>query len=189
MPLKKPRLLLAEDHGDTRDLLTLVLTQENYEVDVTPGVATALELAKNQKFDLMILDSHLDDGSGLELCRSIRRYDRYTPIMFYSGLAYEKDKQEALSAGAQSYLVKPGDIPVLLKMLENLLAESKGTAQMHGTAGGRKDSGDLQPSRGALKSTQIAIAVRVLEYSVTLTGEGFQSFIINNRDRAPAVLN
>ena len=147
MPLKKLRLLLAEDHGDTRDLLTLVLTQENYEVDTTPSVALALELAKNQKFDAMIFDSHLDDGSGLDLCRNIRKYDLSTPIMFYSGLAYEKDKQEALNAGAQSYLVKPVDIPLLVETLGNLLADSKETAaQVLRTSAARKDSGDLQPS-------------------------------------------
>ena len=147
MPLKKLRLLLAEDHGDTRDLLTFVLTQENYEVDTTPSVASALELAKSQKFDVMILDSHLDDGSGLELCRNIRKYDLSTPIMFYSGLAYEKDKQEALNAGAQSYLVKPVDIPLLVETLGNLLADSKGiAAQVLRTSEARKDSGDLQPS-------------------------------------------
>ena len=67
MPPKKTRLLLAEDHEDTCDLLTLVLTEENYEITTSPSVTSALELAKDKKFDVMIIDSHLNDGSGLEL--------------------------------------------------------------------------------------------------------------------------
>jgi DNA-binding response OmpR family regulator len=49
----------------------------------------------------------LPDGSGIGLCRAIREFDPYTPILFYSAAAYERDIQEALRSGAQAYLVKP----------------------------------------------------------------------------------
>jgi DNA-binding response OmpR family regulator len=149
MPPKKRRLLLAEDHEDTRELLTFVLTQENYEVATSTSVTRALELAKRQKFDVMIIDSLLDDGSGLDLCRAIRQYDNLTPIMFYSALAYEKDRQDALKAGAQDYLVKPVDIALLVEKLGKLFAVPKRTrAQVRRAPGARKDSGDLKPAFG-----------------------------------------
>src|SRR5437870_3405966 len=107
MKTKNPRLLLVEDHEDTCDLLILALGQEHYDVATTPSVHGALELTSSQKFDLILLDSRLTDGTGVDLCRSIRETDQLTPILFYSALAYESDKQEALRAGAQSYLVKP----------------------------------------------------------------------------------
>lgn len=135
---QNPRLLLVEDHDDTRELLTLVLTQENYDMACAPGVIKGLELASLHKFDVMIIDSQLDDGSGIELCRAIREYDHLTPIMFYSGCAYEKDKQEAFDAGAQNYLVKPVDVSLLVATLKNLLEDSKGIAAQ----GSQKFSGE-----------------------------------------------
>jgi len=145
---KKIRLLLAEDHEDTRDLLTLVLTEENYEITTSPSVTRALELAKDKKFDVMIVDSHLNDGSGLELCRAIRQYDALTPILFYSGLAYEKDKEAAFIAGAQDYLVKPVSLQLLVETLRKLLADSKNRKAQWPAQKTHKDSGDLQPAMG-----------------------------------------
>jgi len=144
MSPKKHRLLLAEDHEDTRELLTFVLTQANYEVAASPSVRRALELTKGQKFDVMIIDSRLKDGSGLELCRAIRKYDDVTPIMFYSALASENDKQDALQAGAQHYLDKPVDIPLLVEKLGKLLPVSKRTTAR--VRGARKDAGGLKPA-------------------------------------------
>ena len=53
------------------------------------------------------LDNWLLDRSGVELCRAIREFDPHTPILFYSAAAYAHDIREAISAGAQRYLVKP----------------------------------------------------------------------------------
>jgi DNA-binding response OmpR family regulator len=147
---KESRLLLAEDHQDTCDLLTLVLTRENYEVAISPSVTKALELAKGQKFDVMIIDSRLSDGTGVELCCAIRQYDGLTPILFYSGLGYEKDKQEAFDAGAQDYLVKPVNTSLLIERLGKLIADSKThSVQVNRTSRARKDSGDLQTTMRA----------------------------------------
>jgi DNA-binding response OmpR family regulator len=146
MKRKNPYILLAEDHEDTCELLTLVLSQENYEVWTSPSVSGALDLAKAQRFDTIILDSHLIDGSGLELCRIIRENDRLTPILFYSALAYEKDKQAAFGAGAQSYLVKPVNASLLFETLAKLLADSRGSVSpLVLSMAARKDSGELSP--------------------------------------------
>jgi DNA-binding response OmpR family regulator len=53
------------------------------------------------------LDSWLPDRSGVELCRSIRRFDPHTPVIFYSAAAYARDIEDALRAGAQDYHIKP----------------------------------------------------------------------------------
>jgi len=144
MKTKNPRLLLVEDHEDTCDLLMLVLGQENYEVDTTPSVSGALALTSNQHFDLILLDSRLIDGTGIDLCRRIRKTDQLTPILFYSALAYESDKQEALRAGAQSYLVKPVEVPLLCQTVAGMIADSRraGAASVLNSAN-CKDSGEL----------------------------------------------
>src|SRR5262249_23979063 len=66
-----------------------------------------LRLAQQQDFDLYILDNWLPDRSGVELCRSIRKFDPDTPILFYSAAAYARHIREGLRARAQAYIVKP----------------------------------------------------------------------------------
>jgi DNA-binding response OmpR family regulator len=122
-PLKS-KILYVEDHDDTRELMALVLEQANYEVVTTPSLAGALRLAKSAKFDLFVLDSLLADGTGIELCKSIRRLDDSTPILFCSAKAYDYDKAEAFNSGAQRYLVKPIDIAVLCRTVAELISGS-----------------------------------------------------------------
>jgi Response regulators consisting of a CheY-like receiver domain and a winged-helix DNA-binding domain len=66
----------------------------------------------------------LPDGSGVELCRRVRKFNQRTPIIFYSGLAYETDITKALAAGAQAYLVKPVDVTDLIQSVENLIGKA-----------------------------------------------------------------
>jgi DNA-binding response OmpR family regulator len=101
--------------------MALVLGQANYDVVTTPSLAGAMKLAKADKFDLFVLDSVLDDGTGIELCRLIRLMDDSTPILFCSGKAYESDKVEAFNSGAQRYLVKPIELGVLCLTVAQLL--------------------------------------------------------------------
>jgi DNA-binding response OmpR family regulator len=125
MQATKPRILFVEDHEDTRELIRLVFQQATYELVTATTVSSALTLARAERFNLFILDCRLPDGSGFELCREIRRMDRLTPILFYSALAFEKDRDEALQAGAQKYLVKPVSISVLLSAVAELVEVSR----------------------------------------------------------------
>jgi DNA-binding response OmpR family regulator len=59
-------------------------------------------------------------GSGIDLCREIRVFDKATPIVFYSGFSSEKDEAEGLAAGAQAYLQKPGDLNKLVALIKDL---------------------------------------------------------------------
>jgi DNA-binding response OmpR family regulator len=122
MPIRKPRILFAEDHQDTRELYAYILEQENYEVTTVEAISGALKLVAQQQFDLFVLDSRLVDGSGLDLCKRIRETDHSTPVLFCSALAFEKDKLEAFEAGAQRYLVKPVNIALLCEIIAELIA-------------------------------------------------------------------
>ena len=113
MDTLQSHILYIEDHDDTRELVTLVLADANYRVTTASSRKDALKLAREQAFDLYILDSRLPDGTGIELCRQLREFDRGTPIMFLSAAAYDTDKQAAIDNGAQRYLVKPNDIQKL----------------------------------------------------------------------------
>ena len=116
-----PRVLYIEDHEDTRELVTLVLEQRSVEVVTGSTIATGIALAGSQNFDLYLLDSWLPDGSGLDLCRQIREFDKATPILFYSAAAYEIDRNQALNCGAQAYLIKPSHPSELCNLVTTLI--------------------------------------------------------------------
>lgn len=125
MEILRSHILFIDDHEDTQELVTLVLAESNHRVTTTSSSKDALKLAREQRFDLYILDSWLADGTGIELCQRLREFDRGTPIMFFSGAAFETDKQAALDNGAQCYLVKPADIQVLRDEVNMLIDESR----------------------------------------------------------------
>jgi DNA-binding response OmpR family regulator len=116
-----PRVLYIEDHEDTRELVTLVLSQKSYEVVTGSTIKSGVALAGSQHFDLYLLDSWLPDGSGLDLCRQIRAFDPATPILFYSAAAYEIDRDQALNCGAQAYLIKPSHPSDLCSLVTSLI--------------------------------------------------------------------
>ena len=120
MPAKQ-KILLVEDHEDTSELMVLLLNQLNYEVATAASVSGALGLADAADFDLFVFDSLLPDGTGTDLCKHIRERNNSTPILFYSAMAYDQDKHEALMAGAQRYLVKPVDFDVFSRTVDEML--------------------------------------------------------------------
>jgi DNA-binding response OmpR family regulator len=127
MQLTRPRILYAEDHQDTRELVSLMLRHSNYEVIGTESGAAALDQARRERFDLYLFDTILPDVSGIELCHKIREFDASTPILFFSGVAHEAAKLKALSCGAQGYLTKPGEINELTDTVSRLIRSSQST--------------------------------------------------------------
>ncbi|MCM3905778.1 MAG: response regulator [Pyrinomonadaceae bacterium] len=119
------QILYAEDDADTRDLVSFLLTGSNYRVMVAENEDNALLLARTNKFDLYMIDNWMPGGSGIDLCKKLREFDSHTPILFYSGAVYDRDKQEAFSSGAQGYLTKPVKNEELIKEVFRLIAEAR----------------------------------------------------------------
>ena len=124
MQSRKPRVLYIEDHEDTRELVTLLLSQQDYEVVTGSNIESGIALANSEQFDLYLLDSWLPDGSGLDLCQQIREFDKTTPILFYSAAAYSSDFEMALKCGAQAYLTKPSQPSDLCKLVSELIEKA-----------------------------------------------------------------
>jgi two-component system OmpR family response regulator len=125
MEAVRPRILCTEDDRDTRELITVILTHEGFEVVCSESSQDALELARTKPFDLFLMDNWTPGLSGTQLCEAFRKFDVKTPILFYSGAAYDKDKDDARLAGAQGYLVKPADGDELIAEVVRIIAESK----------------------------------------------------------------
>jgi DNA-binding response OmpR family regulator len=118
------RILCTEDDLDTRELITFVLTRSNFEVVTAETPALAIEMAQAFSFDLYLIDNWMPSMSGPDLCRELRSFDAATPILFYSGAGYDKDKTAAYASGAQGYLVKPVDNDNLVAEVRRLISES-----------------------------------------------------------------
>jgi CheY-like chemotaxis protein len=112
------RILLVEDHEDTRQIFRMILTQKGHSVQTAATAKAALTLADNQPFDLVISDLGLPDLSGTDLMRILReRY--FLRGVAVSGYGMEKDIRESKSAGFDHHLTKPAD-PA---KIDQLLAE------------------------------------------------------------------
>ena len=120
-------ILYVEDDPDTRELVALMLARSNYKVVPAETHDEALLLARANQFDLYLIDNWLPGGSGIDLCKKLREFNSWTPILFYSGAGYERDKQQALDAGAQGYLVKPVDYDELIEEISRIISAAKCT--------------------------------------------------------------
>lgn len=116
------RILCVDDHEDTAFMLTHLLGQSDYEVVVANSIALALQLIRDEHFDLYVLDKRLPDGSGLELCRKLSEVTPDVPIIFYTGDAYDLHRQEGLCAGAEAYVPKP-HVEELIETVQQILAD------------------------------------------------------------------
>jgi DNA-binding response OmpR family regulator len=109
MAEKSRQVLFVEDTADTRDLVEFSLQTEGFTVVTAQTADEGLQMARTQPFGLIILDIGLPDKDGLQLCREIRRFDKQTPILFYTAFGELLDQDEAAKAGAQGTLRKPED--------------------------------------------------------------------------------
>jgi CheY-like chemotaxis protein len=118
----KCRILYVDDHEDSAEMFRLMLSAEDYEVQIAHSVEEALAKAQAQDFDLYVLDKRLPDGSGTDLCRMLNESKPGVPCIFYSGDTYEIHRQEAMAAGARAYVPKP-DVEALIETVHRLISE------------------------------------------------------------------
>ena len=101
------RILVVEDEPSIAFALEADLRTEGYAVTVTSTGDEALRLARNESFDLILLDVMLPGTDGFEVCRSLRRGDGRTPIIMLTAKAGEAEKVMGLELGADDYVTKP----------------------------------------------------------------------------------
>ena len=116
------RILLLEDHEDTARVIAKVLQQMGYEVETCSTVATACQKLKEMKFDVILSDIGLPDGSGIDFIKAAREICQ-TPAVALSGYGMAEDIDRCLQAGFEEHLTKPIDIDRLQKTLSNILAK------------------------------------------------------------------
>ncbi|MDG1709194.1 MAG: response regulator transcription factor [Emcibacteraceae bacterium] len=108
-------ILLVDDDDDLRENLALQLSfHEEFKTDQCDNGKAGLEKAKDENFDLIILDVGLPDIDGREVCRMMRKSGINTPVIMLTANASEADTILGLDAGANDYVTKPFKFGVLL---------------------------------------------------------------------------
>jgi len=114
------RVLIIDDHPATRDLLMRSMERAGH-VAVSEGTcAQAAERLGRERFDVTILDVMLPDGSGMDLCRSLRSAGCAVPILLLTARGGVGDRVAGLDAGADDYLAKPFAIAELVARVRAL---------------------------------------------------------------------
>jgi DNA-binding response OmpR family regulator len=101
------RLLIVDDDMELRDLLVRALERDRHQVTAVGNVALARDELEQGVTDLMVLDLALPDGTGIELCRELRRMRSQLPVLMLTAHAEVSERVRALDAGADDFLAKP----------------------------------------------------------------------------------
>jgi two-component system, OmpR family, response regulator VicR len=133
------RILVVDDEPPIVNLLAYNLKQANYEVIIARDGEEALQQARQEHPDLIILDIMLPKMDGLDVCRTLRR-ERDVPIIMLTARDDEIDRVVGLELGADDYVVKPFSVRELMVRVKNVLrrsnpipaADSPATVQVNG---------------------------------------------------------
>lgn len=109
-------VLVVEDEAPVRRFLSAALASRGYVVVEAATLRDGLAQATSRRPDCILLDLGLPDGDGLELIRRVREWSA-TPVIVISARGNERDKVDALDAGADDYLTKPFGVDELLARL------------------------------------------------------------------------
>jgi DNA-binding response OmpR family regulator len=121
-------LLLVEDDERVRRFVIRGLEAEGYSVSFAGDGPEALDRARAESYDVLILDVMLPGMDGREVCRRLRTRQVETPILMLTALDHTECKVEALRGGADDYLTKPFDFEELLARIEALGRRRRGFA-------------------------------------------------------------
>ena len=115
------RILIVEDEKNIVDILSFNLSKEGYETLEAYDGEAGLQLALEQNPDLILLDLMLPKMNGFDVCRSLRRENRSTPVIMLTAREEETDKVLGLELGADDYITKPFDIREVLLRIQSVL--------------------------------------------------------------------
>ncbi len=160
------RVLIVDDDPELRVFLRTELELDGYSCAEASTGQQALTLARQEHWDLLLLDWSLPDFSGVELCQRLRRTDNSTPVLMLTARDDVKERVEALDAGADDYLTKPFS-------LEELLARMRARLRRGAAEAGTDANGQTPLQLADLQLNPASREVRRGEEELTLTAREF----------------
>lgn len=142
------RILIVEDEARIARVISLELTHEGYAAEIVDNGKDAINRAKEEKWDLILLDVMLPEMSGFEVLRRLRIEDEQTPVILLTARNSVFDKVNGLDHGANDYITKPFE-------MEELLARIRSAIRVSSMAQGKKNTNpvktldDLEVDEGA----------------------------------------
>lgn len=122
-------ILIVDDSMLNRILLKEYLVFRGYDVEIASGGQECLDCLAVRNYDCMILDIQMPDIDGLAILKIVRSSDdqtkRQMPIIALTALAYARDRDVCMNAGASLYLAKPVPLAELVAHLETIIGEAK----------------------------------------------------------------
>ena len=126
------RILVVDDEKTLVKGMKFNLENEGYEVECAYDGAAALELAREGRFDLLILDVMMPEMDGIEACMKIREFSN-VPIIMLTAKSEDADKLMGFESGADDYLTKPFNILELKARVRALLRRAAGVQRSQGS--------------------------------------------------------
>ncbi|WP_411677765.1 response regulator transcription factor [Caproicibacter sp.] len=122
------RILLVEDDLSLINGLSFAVQKQGYDLDIARTSCEANAIWADEKYDLVVLDVSLPDGSGYDICQTIRRTSK-VPIIFLTAADEETDIIMGLDIGGDDYMTKPFKLAVFMSRINALLRRSNNFIQ------------------------------------------------------------
>ncbi len=121
---RKPKITIVDDDRDTREMLTLALELEGFEVGQAANGLRLISAMHVDRPDVILLDVMMSWIDGFELCRAIKKNPTFSdiPVIFVSARKSLEDERAGLEAGALDYFTKPIDMERLIGRIRDILA-------------------------------------------------------------------
>ena len=166
------RVLLVDDEVRLATALRRGLEAEGIAVDVAHTGTDGLWFARENEYDVLVLDIMMPGMSGYALCRTLRDEGNWTPILMLTAKDGDWDQVEALDTGADDFLTKPFSYPVLLARLRSLVRRGQSDRPVVLEAGDlRVDPASRRVTRGDVPVTLTSREFAVLDFLVRRKGE------------------
>jgi two-component system, OmpR family, response regulator ResD len=130
----KALILVVDDEERIRRLLRMYLEKEGYIIEEAEDGETALQMAQDKDFDLMLLDLMLPGIDGIEVCTRLRQ-SKATPIIMLTAKGEEANRVQGFEVGADDYVVKPFSPREVIYRVKAILRRSSATAYLSKDAG------------------------------------------------------
>ena len=167
------RLLVVDDDSAILKLISRVLRDESYAIDVASTGEEARMLALVNEYDGIILDLQLGDRHGFEILQELRRNGRRTPVLLYSGLSDTETIVRGLDAGADDYVVKPVSNEELRARVRTLVRRGSGSRVSEQVTTGNLTLNRLtrRVTCGAVDVSLTSMELKLLEHLMMHAGE------------------